>query len=120
MPDFLLVKLNLGDFKNVLGQTLPNGLIKSINLSRQVASREEADAIEHFSSLVIWMAAITALVYGILMVATGAPLTSLWAMITSLQIMSFVPLFESLKTPGNVSIFTKYLLKLSTLDLIPT
>ena len=44
-PDILLIQLNLGEFTDNTGQSLPESVIKYIPIPTQMASKEEAQKV---------------------------------------------------------------------------
>ena len=116
-PDLLFVQMDLSQYTDENGQTLPP-IIKMIMIPRQMNSEEEAALVEQSGDTASTSTVTTTVVSVIVSLFTSNSLSQVWGLIESLQVTTVLPLLD-VKTPGNVQTFLEGLEALASFDIIP-
>ena len=117
--DLLLIQMDLSEYKDASGQTLPESLVKYVPIPTQVASVAEAEKIQsqgESADSAIKSSASGNIAINLML---SGSLNMVWSMIEGLQVVNHMPLF-SVKSPGNVNFFSNFFQNLSSFSFVDT
>ena len=105
----------MNEFTDENGKSLPSGLVKYIQMPRQIASQGEAEQVEQNANVASSASTSAAGFNLFVQILLAGSLHNLWEMINGLQVVENLPLFH-VKTPGNVSSFMEKFENLTDFD----
>ncbi len=106
-PDLLFVQLDLSDYKDADGQSLPESLVKYIPIVNQMKSKEQAEQVKEQGTTANESAKNSIISNVLINVMLSGSLNKVWDMIEGLQIAYHLPFFK-VKSPGNVNAFNSF------------
>jgi len=83
-PDLLLIQLDLSDYKDVNGQSLPDSVVKYMPIPSQMSSQEEAEAVTEQGSTTSEATKTSVLSNVAVNILLGSSMNKIWDMIEGL------------------------------------
>ena len=116
-PDLLLIQLDLSDYKDENGESLPASIVKYYPIPTQMRSQEEAEQVKSQGTTASESSKGSIISNFVVNILLAGSMNKIWDMIEGLQIAYHLPLFR-VKSPGNVNMFNSFFSEIGGFDIV--
>jgi hypothetical protein len=113
------VSTNFVNITDIYGFSLPDLDLKAKDIPPQISSDIDAYLIDYFVPQALWaIASIMGANFAVNAFAHSGSFTPVWSLLNSAQILVHSLMFENLKTPANALMINKYMIKITSLNVV--